>query len=162
MLALSWFRICGFLAQDLRQPVGIGQHVGVELKATQQGIEKWSGSKNRLEISQHLFGGYQTLALYMAVVQNSLSGIWPTLAKKCNPFASSFAKLSRSPFSHVGQLGVPTWIPTFERPNWIFGPSYGCYPKLLHNRMTSSRKSKFPFANTIARFRENMFQALNP
>ena len=41
----------------------------------------------------------------MAVVQNSLSGIWPTLAKKCNPFASSFAKLSRSLFSHVGQLG---------------------------------------------------------
>ena len=41
----------------------------------------------------------------MAVVQNSLSGIWPTLAKKRNPFASSFAKLSRSPFSHVGHLG---------------------------------------------------------
>ena len=51
---------------------------------------------------------------HMAVVQNSLSGIWPTLAKKCNPFASSFAKLSRSLFSHVGQLGVSTWIPTFE------------------------------------------------
>ena len=45
----------------------------------------------------------------MAVVQNSPSGIWPTLAKKCNPFASSFAKLSRSPFSRVGQLGVSTW-----------------------------------------------------
>ena len=45
---------------------------------------------------------------YMAVVQNSLSGIWPTLAKKCNPFASSFAKLSRSLFSHVGQLGIST------------------------------------------------------
>ena len=42
----------------------------------------------------------------MAVVQNSFSGIWPTLAKKCVPFASSFAKLSRSLFSHVGQLGV--------------------------------------------------------
>ena len=64
----------------------------------------------------------------MAVVQNSLSGIWPTLAKNCNPFASSFAKLSRSLFSHVGQLGVSTWIPTFKRPNCIFGPSYACYP----------------------------------
>ena len=98
---------------------------------------------------------------YMAVVQNSLSGIWPTLAKKCNPFASSFAKLSRSPFSNVGQLGVSTWIPTFEKPNCIFWPSDGCYPKLLHDRMTSSRKSQIPFANTIASFRENMFQALN-
>ena len=57
---------------------------------------------------------------YMAVVQNSLSGIWPTLAKKCNPLASSFAKLSRSLFSHVGQLGVSTWIPTFEKPNCIW------------------------------------------
>ena len=46
----------------------------------------------------------------MAVVPDSLSGIWPTLAKKCNPFASSFAKLSRSLFSRVGQLGVSTWI----------------------------------------------------
>ena len=42
---------------------------------------------------------------HLAVVQNSLSGIWPTLAKKRTPFASSFAKLSRSPFSHVGHLG---------------------------------------------------------
>ena len=97
---------------------------------------------------------------HMAVVRNSLSGIWPTLANKCNPFTSSFAKLSRSLFSHVGQLGVPTWIPTFERPNCIFGPSDGCYPKLLHDRMTSSRRSQIPFANTIASFRENMFQAL--
>ena len=48
--------------------------------------------------------------IYMAVVQNYLSGIWPTLAKKCNPFASSFAKLSRSRFSYVGQLAVSTWI----------------------------------------------------
>ena len=95
----------------------------------------------------------------MAVVQNSLSEIWPTLAKKCNPFASSFAKLSRSLFSHVGQLGVSTCIPTYERSNCIFGPAYGCYPKLLHDRMTSSRKSHIPFTNTIASFR--MFQALN-
>ena len=98
----------------------------------------------------------------LAAVQNSLSGIWPTLAKKCNPFASAFAKLSRSLFSHVGQLGVSTWIPTFKRPYCIFGPPDGCYPKLLHDRMTSSRKSQIPFANTIASFRENMFQALNP
>ena len=55
----------------------------------------------------------------LAVVQNSLSGTWPTLAKKCNPLASSFAKLSRSPFSHVGQLGVSIWMPTFEKPNCI-------------------------------------------
>ena len=47
---------------------------------------------------------------HLAVVQNSLSGIWPTLAKKCSPFASSFAKLSRSLFSHVCQLAVSTWI----------------------------------------------------
>ena len=98
----------------------------------------------------------------MAVVQNSLSGIWPTLAKMCNPFASSFAKLSRSLFSHVGQLGVSTWIPTCERANCIVGPSYGCYPKLLHDRLTSSWKSQIPFANSIPSFRENMFQALNP
>ena len=43
--------------------------------------------------------------VHVAVVPNSPSGIWPTLAKKCNPFASSFAKLLRSLFSHVGQLG---------------------------------------------------------
>ena len=40
--------------------------------------------------------------------------------KTCNPFASSFAKLSRSLFSHVGQLGVSSWIPTFEKPNCIW------------------------------------------
>ena len=82
-------------------------------------------------------------------------------SQKCNPFASSFAKLSRSLFSHVAQLGVSTWIPTFETPNCMFGPSYGCYPKLLHGRMTSPWKSQIPFANTIASFRENMIQAMN-
>ena len=95
------------------------------------------------------------------IIQNSFSGIWPTLAKKCNSFASSFAKLSWSLFPHVGQLGISTLIPTFERPNCIFGPSCGCYPKLLHDRLTSSRKSQIPFAITIASFREKMFQALN-
>ena len=94
---------------------------------------------------------------YMAVVQNSLSGIWPTLAKKCNPFASSFAKLSRSLFSHVGQLGVSTWIPTFEKPNCIFGPSDGCYPKLLHDRMTSSRP-KFPSPTLSPAFAKTCFK----
>ena len=94
----------------------------------------------------------------MAVVQNSLSGIWPTLAKKCNPFASSFAKLSRSLFSHVGQLGVSTWTPTFERPNCIFGPSYGCYSKLLHDRMTFSCKSQIPFATPSPAFAKTCFK----
>ena len=35
-------------------------------------------------------------------------------------------------------------------------------PKLLHDRMTSLQKSQIPFANSIASFCENMFQALNP
>ena len=94
----------------------------------------------------------------MVVVQNSLSGIWPTLAKKCNPFASSFAKLSRSLFSHVGQLGVSTWIPTFERPNCILGPSYGCYSRLLYDRMTFSRKSQILFATPSPDFAKTCFE----
>ena len=65
----------------------------------------------------------------MAVVQDFLSGIWPTLAKKCNAFASSFAKLSRSLFSREGQLGASTWIPTFERPHCILGLHMG----VIHN-----------------------------
>ena len=99
---------------------------------------------------------YLRIRQYLAVVQNSPSGIWPTLAKKCHPFASSLAKLSRSLFSHVGQVGVSTWIPTSERTLL-----YWCYPKLLRDRMTSARKSHIPFANTIASSRESMFQALN-
>ena len=66
----------------------------------------WSGVASRL---------VPTPKLYVCV-----SGIWPTLANKCNPLASSFAKLSRSLFSHVGQLGVSTWIPTFEKPSCIW------------------------------------------
>ena len=66
---------------------------------------------------------------YMAVLQNSLSGIWPTLARKCNPFASSFAKLSRSLFSNMGHLGVSIYIPTFEGLHRGFRPSHGSFRK---------------------------------
>ena len=42
---------------------------------------------------------------HVVVVQKSFRGPWPTFAKKCLPLASSFAKLSRSPFSHVVKFG---------------------------------------------------------
>ena len=54
---------------------------------------------------------------HMAIIQNSPSGIWPTLAKKYNPFTSSFAKFSWSLFSYIDYLGVSIRISIYERSN---------------------------------------------
>ena len=76
----------------------------------------------------------------------------------CSEKVQSFRVFFRETFTEPIFTCGSTWIPAFERPNCIFGPSYGCYAKLLHDRMTSSRNSQIPFASTIASF---MFPALN-
>ena len=64
----------------------------------------------------------------MTVVQNSFRGIWSSFAKMWIVLASSFAELSWNLFSQAGQLGVSTWIPTFEGPTCRFGSVrlWGC------------------------------------
>ena len=148
---------------------GIGMSVGLRFVAVPLKAEALYSSSVHITIGRNI--GRKKDPFYMAVVQNSLSGIWQTLAKKCNPsrrLSRNFRGAHFHMWVNLGyqlgyqhNLGYQLGYQHLRNLIVFFWPSDGCYPKLLHDRMTSSRKSQFPFANTIASFRENMFQALN-
>ena len=110
--------------------------------------------KTQRKIAHHREGShsYSTTSPsqpHLAIVQHSFSaGFWPTFAKKVSLFSVSLCETFAEPVLTLGWVSI--WIPTFEGLvciYGIFGHLYGCYSKLLHDRMTSSWKTQIPLAD---------------